>query len=525
MIEYVKIYFTVKHATTIGGLNIHNFIYIVIVLFFGFGVLNEGYLYELNYLVATTFLLAAWLIVCFTLKQLRLHLMHLFVVVLVLFYWASVFIATDREQAILEAIKITAMLPFSFLLANLTQEQLMKLFRWMPYMGAFLVVVGIVFQLERQNRLESTIGYANTLAIILLISLLITLFFYIQNARKSDLILMVFQACGLLLTFSRSVWVLWLVSLASLALFQEFRKRDIWLKIVAVHLTSFIVTALLKRDILFFWSRVKSIQPETSEFRLRLVYWRDSLPIIRDHFWIGTGGGGWGVLQNQYQSEAYFVRFVHNHYLQLALDIGVVGALLFIVGVLIFYYRSSILLKTMKASDADSSGLWVKGIMLISTVLLLHAGFDFDFSFLLIFAIFLVFIAFMMVQSPDFAHVSWGTSTIGKVMLSIVLVAMLFGTTWVAVGKYIQTRGQNSVAAGDIESAILAYSLVQKMLPWSASAYYDAAKVYVISGNQTGDRNDYLSAKSQIEQAMHRVPDEVVYKQLNDELYQKLMKE
>lgn len=451
--------------------------------------------------------------------------MHLFVLVLVLFYWTSVFSAVDREQAILEAIKITALLPFSLLISNLTKEQIIKMLRWMSYMGAILVVVGVVFQMERQNRLESTIGYANTLAIFLLISLLLTLFFYIQNARKGDLILMVIQACGLLLTFSRSVWVLWLVSLASLALFQEFQKRDIWLKIVAVHLTSFIVTALMKRDILFFWSRVKSIQPETSEFRLRLVYWKDSLPMIRDHFWLGTGGGGWGVLQNQYQSEAYFVRFVHNHYIQLALDIGVVGALLFIVGVLLFYYRSSILLKTMKASGTDSSRLWVKGIMLICTVMLLHAGFDFDFSFLVIFAVFLVFIAFIMVQSPDSTHVRWDPTMTVKAMLSIALVGMLLYTSWVAVGKYIQTRGQNSVAAGDMGSAIQAYANVQKMLPWSASAYYDTAKVYVILGNQTGNRNNYLLAKSQIEQAIHRVPDEVVYKQLNDELYQKLMKE
>ncbi|CAN7753247.1 O-antigen ligase family protein [Paenibacillus sp. LjRoot56] len=514
-----------KYATTNGGLLIHTFIYIVIVLFFGFGVLNEGYLYELNYLVATTFLLAAWLIVSFTLKQLRLHLMHLFVVVLVLFYWASVFIAVDREQAILEAIKITALLPFSLLISNLTQEQVMKLFRWMPYMGAFLVVVGVVFQMERQNRLESTIGYANTLAIFLLISLLLTLFFYIQNARKGDLILMVIQACGLLLTFSRSVWVLWLVSLASLALFLELRKRDIWLKIVTVHLTSFIVTALMKRDILFFWSRVKSIQPETSEFRLRLVYWKDSILMIRDHFWLGAGGGGWGVLQNQYQSEAYFVRFVHNHYLQLALDIGVVGALLFIVGILFFYYRSSILLKTMEASGSDFSRLWMKGVMLISTVLLLHAGFDFDFSFLVIFAVFLVFIAFVMEQIPDSSLIRWDPTKMVKAMLLITLVGMLLCTSWVAVGKYIQTSGRNSVAAGDTGSAIQAYENVQKMLPWSASVHYDAAKMYVIRGNQTGNRNDYLLAKSQIEQAIHRVPDEVVYKQLNDELYQKLMKE
>jgi O-antigen ligase len=454
-----------------------------------------------------------------------MHLVHLILFLIILFYWASTLVAVDLEKAILEAIKITALLPCSIMFATLSKDQFMKLFRWFPYLAAFIVIVGIVFQMERQNRLESTLGYANALAIFLLITLLMTISFYLRTALKRDLILMIILATGLLLTFSRSVWVLWFVSLAALTLFQEIRKRDIWLKIVSVHLISFVVTALLKKDIFFFWARLKTIQPETSEFRLRLVYWKDSLQIIADHFWLGTGGGGWSVLQAHYQTEQYFVRFVHNHYLQMALDIGVFGSLLFIVIAFFLYYRSFALIKSAKTASDNPSLIWIKGVLLMSTVLLLHAGFDFDFSFLLLIAVFLLFVEFIILQSPFTATVVINSNKTVKAILSISIMAILLFTSWVEVGKFFQMRGQDSVARGDLQSAIQDYSTAQKLMPWAASAYYDKAKLYVLLGNKTGNSNDYLKGKAQIEQAIFRVPNEILYEKLNDDLYKNLINE
>jgi O-antigen ligase len=479
----------------------------------------------MNYLFATSMLLLGFLISSLTIKQVRLHLVHLLIFILVLLYWASTLVAVDLEKAVFEAIKITALLPFSILISTLTKDQFMKLFRWFPYMGAFVAFVGIVFQMERQNRLESTLGYANALAIFLLVTLLMTAFFYLKEARKGDYVLMIIQTTGLLLTFSRSVWVLWLVSITALLIFQEFRNKAMWLQIGSAHLVGFVVAALLKRDILFFWSRLQTIQPETSEFRMRLVYWKDSLSMIADHWWLGTGGGGWSVLQSQYQTEDYFVRFVHNHYLQLALDIGVFGPLLFIGIAVLLFYRSFVLIKSVQAAAEKPSFIWIKGVLLASTVLLLHAGFDFDFSFLFLFAVFLLFVAFILVQTPVTATVVIKMSTSVKAILAIGIVGMLFFTSWVEVGKYHQTRGQNSISSGDLDTAMKDYSKAQKWMPWAASVYYDKAKLYVLLGNKTGNRNDYLKAKKQVEQAILHVPEEKLYQQLIEDLNNHLIKE
>lgn len=508
-----------------GDRIIPKFAYIVILLFVGMGVLIQGFLYEMGYLFATSWIMLGFIVCGLTLKQVRLHLVHLSLFLIIVLYWASTFVAVDLEKAISEAVKVTALLPFSIIISTLTKDQFMKLFRWFPYLGSLTAVVGIVFQIERQNRLESTLGYANALAIFLLITLLMTAFFYLKEGRKGDYVLMIIQATGLLLTFSRSVWVLWLVSIAMLTLFQEFRKKSMWLQIGTAHLLGFVVAALLKRDILFFWSRLQTIGPETSEFRLRLVYWKDSLSMITDHWWLGTGGGGWSVLQTQYQSEDYFVRFVHNHYLQLALDIGFFGPLLFIGLVVFLLYRSVVVINSVQAATDHSSLLWIKGVLLASAVLLLHAGFDFDFSFLFLFAVFLMFVEFIMAQRPYKATIVMHPNKLVKTILVTCISSLFVFTSGMVVGKYFQTSGQSSVARSDLKAAMQDYSIAQKWIPWAASVYYDKAKLYVLLGNQSGNRDDYRRAKVEIEQAILRVPEEKLYQQLEDDLNKHLIKE
>ncbi|UUZ86673.1 O-antigen ligase family protein [Paenibacillus sp. P26] len=43
----------------------------------------------------------------------------------------------------------------------------------------------------------------------------------------------------------------------------------------------------------------------------------------------GRGGGGWSMLLPHYRSQDYYVKYVHNHYLQILLDTGLPGFILF----------------------------------------------------------------------------------------------------------------------------------------------------------------------------------------------------
>lgn len=99
--------------------------------------------------------------------------------------------------------------------------------------------------------------------------------------------------------------------------------------------------------------------------------------MIRDYWWGGTGGGGWNVLVHMYRSQDYYVKFVHNHFVQITLDIGIFGLLVFMGWLVIFYSTAIMRLKHLGSQES----LWSKGILLIVTTMLLHAGFDFDLTY------------------------------------------------------------------------------------------------------------------------------------------------
>ncbi len=61
----------------------------------------------------------------------------------------------------------------------------------------------------------------------------------------------------------------------------------------------------------------------------RVELYGDAVKIIRDYPVTGTGGGGWNALYRSYQDQPYSSREVHNHYLQVWVEAGLLGFLAF----------------------------------------------------------------------------------------------------------------------------------------------------------------------------------------------------
>ena len=62
----------------------------------------------------------------------------------------------------------------------------------------------------------------------------------------------------------------------------------------------------------------------------RLLYWQDGIKILMDYP-MGCGWRGYSFLQGLYQTGVYEVRYIHNDYLQLMLDGGILPGLLFLI--------------------------------------------------------------------------------------------------------------------------------------------------------------------------------------------------
>lgn len=486
-------------------------LFLILSLYFWIGAFWKGYFTETAFFSLNCFLYAGFIAMLCLNREFVFSKIHIFILLFVTGYWVTVMFAVDVEQAVLEAGRVSGLLPLSLMVVMLPADKLTRLYKIWPWIGAFTVVAGIVFGMERNGRLESTFYYANALAIFLLVSIAVCMLSFLQERHKVYILLLMVNAVGLLLTFSRSVWVLWFVMVcAAVVGLAEMRRRSALVYIGLAHLCSLGLAMLIKGDMLFFWHRASTIQSNTSEFQIRLVYWKDSLGMIRDYWWGGTGGGGWNVLVHMYRSQDYYVKFVHNHYVQIVLDIGIFGLAMFIAWLGIFYSTTIIRLRHMGAKES----LWSRGILLIVTSMLLHAGFDFDLTYPFLFGL-LVFLTVPMGGTTYRLRVP--KRALGFIVPAAVAIISLWG--WLAVGYGYNQAGNTLVRQGCYTEAQESFTKAERMLPWSSSVLYGSAKGYVHQGNITGNAVNYQIAEEKLQRAHAMVPAQILYTDLLDQIH------
>jgi len=484
--------------------------YIILGLFFIGGILFSGYFEDTVFLIMNAVLYLGFSVVIWQGKSLTLQWVHLPVILIVLLYWISCIYAIDVEASVLEAARVSSLIPISLLAAMLPREGLNRIMALLPWGTGFMVLAGIALQLERNGRLESTLQYANALAIVCLVALIIGILNDMVRKSTIQLALLTINAVGLLLTFSRSVWVLWFIAVVVLILIiPRLRSAAAMLRIGVAHAAGLLIAMLVKGDMLFFVHRVSSIQVQTSEFQIRLVYWKDSVTMFLDHWIGGIGGGGWALLQYSYQSQPYYVKFIHNHYIQLLLDIGLIGGCSMIVLVLMFYKQA--VTKVRLSEDSDKS--LAKGVVVIVTVLFLHAGFDFDLTYPLLFAL---LVCVVMTVFPAGKII-----TINRLRLAVTIslagiIAGIF--MWIGIAYHWKDEGIQAVRNGEFQYALEQLQKAEQLIPWSSSILYETAKVYVHMGNHARNDSFYKLAETKLLKATGMVSEKRIYTDLLIEL-------
>lgn len=108
----------------------------------------------------------------------------------------------------------------------------------------------------------------------------------------------------------------------------------------------------------------------------RFRFTRDAWQIIKDYPILGVGGQGWKSLYHQYQSAAYTSREVHNHFIQVWVETGVFGFLLFIS---IWGLFLQLFCRLTKENNAESK-LVSLGPVLGVLAIVAHSLYDFNLS-------------------------------------------------------------------------------------------------------------------------------------------------
>jgi O-antigen ligase len=303
-------------------------------------------------------------------------------------YWVSNLYSPEIIDAVTEAVKISCLVFAYLLIYNESFTNKLQILKGLIVTNTVVVVVGILFQLYREGRLQSVVEYANVLAIVLLITASASLILYVKSNKWTDFIHFVIQVSGILLTMTRAVWVLWIVLMIVFVIgYQLYRNQKAIAVLVGGHFAAFLLAGMVKGNFLFILERAEKISAKASEFQIRLQYWGDAFQMIGDHPWFGVGAGGWKSLQQLYQQD-YYVSYVHNGYLQIALDIGLVGLALAIAAVFVIIWQA---IQTRHEMDAEQR-TWMIWVSAIGCMVFIHIGFDFDMNF----AMFTAIIGFLL---------------------------------------------------------------------------------------------------------------------------------
>ena len=309
--------------------------------------------------------------------HIKINLMNISVALISVMYGLTAFWAIDSGMAFIGFLKF---LPLLLYLISIWQTNKSDFEYILPKFAAILVCISVIgFNIKFTSSFFSVAGrlagffqYPNTFAIFLLVC---ELFLLSKNKFKiADYVCLLVLVFGLLYTGSRTVFVLAILSNIVLLLY-KFRNglnQKLFLIIVALFVAVSIVVFLFNKDL---FSRYLSISLHESTFAGRILYWVDSIPLLLKYPF-GMGYLGYNYIHSSIQTGVYTVRYIHNDFLQLLLDIGWIPTILFIVAIFKFLLDRKILFHKK----------------LIIATICLHSFFDFNFQFISIFFIILLII-------------------------------------------------------------------------------------------------------------------------------------
>ncbi len=283
--------------------------------------------------------------------------------------------AVDSGMAFIGFLKY---LPLVLFLVSLHQGKESSYAEILPAFAAVLTVISAIGMyipffkpfFTVAERLAGFFEYPNTFALFLLVCEL--LLFKKTSFKVLDIIVMAVLTFGIFLTGSRTVFVLLFVSNALAVFFVAKRSVRKILIIVFVCAVAVLIAFMLFSNNLIF-ARFLRISLNETTFVGRFLYFADALPLMLKHPF-GMGYLGYSYVQHEIQTGVYTVRYIHNDFLQLVLDIGFIPALVFIAAIV------------RKIFKKDTPAF----VRIILLTVFAHSCFDFNLQYLSIFFIILL---------------------------------------------------------------------------------------------------------------------------------------
>ena len=136
--------------------------------------------------------------------------------------------------------------------------------------------------------------------------------------------------------------------------------------------------------------KIKNINFQTKSVWERFNFVKDAIKLIKENFIFGTGGDSWKYLQKQVQDYAYGAKEVHNYYIEIFLEFGIVGFISFLL-IMIQVVKNCIIYLRKDVKDIENIAL-----IMAFTLLMFHSGLDFDLSYFYVQILLFIFITVLL---------------------------------------------------------------------------------------------------------------------------------
>ncbi|GAB7389223.1 hypothetical protein BSNK01_30610 [Bacillaceae bacterium] len=238
--------------------------------------------------------------------------------------------------------------------------------------------------------------------------------------------------------------------------------------------------------------RIASIDLETASSQSRFTFFEDAMEMSSDAPILGLGGEGWRVLYTSYQQGPYLSNEVHNGYLEVLLNTGWVGSLvfllviLFLLGQIIYRIRLARAEKgNMNRSKAAEDQTFTLATLPPLAMLFAHGAIDFDFSYGTVW--FVIFWLFAM-GAADRTWIAWKSESPWPRRIAFTAVSVFVLVSGVYAFRFFAAEKTQVASNG----GAVAFEEVQKTLerkisynPYDYTNRVSLAKLYAQVYRQT----------------------------------------
>ncbi|MFZ5945214.1 MAG: O-antigen ligase family protein [Bacillota bacterium] len=444
-----------------------------------------------------------------------------FVWFLLYLFWCglSIFWSLNPHRTLVEFLQLSCYGLVFLNASQLNNDDIYRVGRIVIFTAVGISLLGIFqYGFVDANRIQGTFTNPNPFGIYLVMIFLLAWGYSIKYNSIALIVSSLFLAVALILTGSRGSFIALLIVFP--IIFIGLNRKEILRSLIKT--TIFFMITLLIVKILMLASpyiQDKNIPPElikstirtsslSSSTEGRLAFWETGKFLFANKPFTGYGLGSFYLAYYlSPMDDKWYSRFVHNHYIQTAVETGIVGL------ILLTAFFISVLIKAKKNYKKGCFPGNFTNIMAASLAFLFHIGMDFSWNFP---GATVIFFASAGILS-NLNYTNRTAYRFNKIITFIGILFILVLNIWQFSAIKIYMKGIDETNTGQYKKAAESYNLANAFYPINPQGYAFEGKQNLYLYISHNDREYLKQALANLEKAVKLSPqDAMLHNQLGN---------